>query len=117
MSMALKKDVMATCRSEGTEKPVDLVHLSSITMGDEALEKELLALFGAQIPKYLQLARECDGPDEVKRISHTIKGSARNIGAFRLAELVKGFEEAGAFDMDTLERELTVVAKYAAGLR
>ena len=97
MGMALKKDVLAACRQAGTEKPVDLVHISSITMGDRDLEHEILSMFAAQIPSYLELARNCANSAEVKRVAHTIKGAARSIGAFRLAEIAVESEESGVF--------------------
>ncbi len=53
MSMALKADVTQACRYEGTEKPVDLVHLSKVTMGDRGLELEVLKMFLTQIPNYI----------------------------------------------------------------
>ncbi|MEM9279169.1 MAG: Hpt domain-containing protein [Pseudomonadota bacterium] len=114
--MALKKDVLAACRSAGTDKPLDLVHLSSVTMGDRTLEKEILSMFAAQIPGYLKLVREANQPSDVRKAAHTIKGSARSIGAFRLAELAKACEEKECFDLAVLETEFRTVADYISNL-
>ena len=59
MGMALKVDVARACRQAGTEKPIDLVHLSNITMGDPALEREVLEMFLGHIPKYVEMLRSC----------------------------------------------------------
>ena len=117
MGMALKEDVFAACQEAGTGKPVDLVHMSSITMGDPALEAEILAMFSNQIPSYLESARECGDCEAVRRVAHTIKGSARSIGAFTLVELTQKFEESGVFDLDALESELLRIGQYISSLR
>ena len=45
MPMALKRDVAHAARAAGNAKPVDLVHLSALTMGDRDLEREVLGVF------------------------------------------------------------------------
>jgi len=117
MGMALKEDVFAASREAGTGKPIDLVHLSSSTMGDPALEAEILSMFSSQIPNYLELARNCCDDTEVRRAAHTIKGSARSIGAFELVELTEKFEDSGEMDLQALEFELLRVDQYIARLR
>ncbi len=117
MGMALKEEVLAACQQAGTEKPVDLVHLSSITMGDPVLEAEILSMFVSQIPSHCERARECGSPEEVRRTAHTIKGSARSIGATRLVQLCEAFEENGNFDLDALDGEFHSIATYISSLR
>ncbi|MEM9329733.1 MAG: Hpt domain-containing protein [Pseudomonadota bacterium] len=117
MGMALKKDVLAACRNAGTEKPVDLVHLSSITMGDRGLEQEILSMFSAQIPGYLEMAEGCEKEADVRRVAHTIKGSARSIGAFRLAEFAKTCEESCQIDLTALKNEFDIIADYISSLQ
>jgi HPt (histidine-containing phosphotransfer) domain-containing protein len=76
---------------------IDLVHLSRQTLGDAALESELLTLFKNQAQ---QFAKRLAGPsphgDEKWRadLAHTLKGSARAVGAFRVARAAENYETA-----------------------
>jgi HPt (histidine-containing phosphotransfer) domain-containing protein len=76
---------------------LDLVHLSRQTLGDVTLETELLALFQSQAR---QFAKRLAGPshpgDEKWRaeLAHTLKGSARAVGAFRVAQAAENYEYA-----------------------
>ncbi|MEM7069617.1 MAG: Hpt domain-containing protein [Pseudomonadota bacterium] len=117
MGMALKEDVLEACTKAGTQKPIDLVHLSSVTMGDRALEAEVLAMFAAHIDNYVAVAENCKNSDDVIRAAHTIKGSARSIGAFHLAKIAEMSENSGEFDLNALKREFSRVDDYIAGLK
>lgn len=76
---------------------IDLIHLSRQTLGDAELETELLALFQNQAQ---QLSRRLRGPshpgDDRWRVdlAHTLKGSARAVGAFRVAQAAEDYEMA-----------------------
>jgi HPt (histidine-containing phosphotransfer) domain-containing protein len=68
---------------------VDLAHLARYTGGDEALNAEILRLFDMQASELVaQLHTILDARDAKswKQITHTLKGAARGIGAFRLAD-------------------------------
>lgn len=73
-------------------RPVDLVHLSRQTMGDRALEQEVLDMFVQQV---CAIRERMATADEVERcrLAHTLKGSARGVGAFSLAECAGRIEE------------------------
>ena len=76
--------------------PIDLVHLARQTMGDSALEVELLALFERQA---VQIAAALESPaagESVSRadLAHKLKGSARAIGAFAVAAAAENYEHA-----------------------
>jgi len=68
--------------------PIDLSHLARMTCGDKALEREVLGLFlkqSASLDASLASAlAEVSG--DTAGLAHTIKGSARAIGAFRVAD-------------------------------
>ena len=68
-------------------RPVDLAHLARQTLGDRALEQEVLKLFVQQAliarDQFAQAA-----PNERLRIAHSLKGSARGVGAFAVADCV-----------------------------
>ena len=66
--------------------PVDLVHLSRQTLGDRNLEKEVLGLFVNQSNIYLKRLQVAKSATERKLAAHTIVGSARGLGAWKVAE-------------------------------
>ena len=68
---------------------VDRAYLARFTLGNAALEREVLELFAAQAPAYLLRLREARCKKAWKEASHTIKGSASAIGAWRLARFAE----------------------------
>ncbi len=82
-----------------SSRPVDLVHLSRYTLGDLALEREVLELFRAQSPIYLERLRGAGSDKDWKDAAHSLKGSASAIGAWRTAAAA---ERAGALSGDAL---------------
>jgi HPt (histidine-containing phosphotransfer) domain-containing protein len=75
-----------------TEPAVDLGHLRRFTLGDQSLELEILELFITQAPITLA-ALTTAGTDRDWRIAaHTLKGSARAVGAGRVAQLAERAE-------------------------
>ncbi len=78
-------------------RPLDLVHLSRQTLGDRALELELLGLFDKQAGQIIaRLDSDLCSSDRKWRhdLSHTLKGSARAIGAGRIAAAAQAYEDA-----------------------
>ncbi len=76
---------------------LDLVHLSRQTFGDHALETELLSLFDRQAEKFAARLVEPSRPaDALSRadLAHTLKGSARAVGAFALGDAAEAYETA-----------------------
>lgn len=74
-------------------RPVDLVHLARQTMGDRALEQEVLALF---VQQALMVRDQIVSADNAERLqlAHNLKGSARGIGAFAIADCATEIEKA-----------------------
>jgi len=72
-------------------RPVDLAHLSRQTMGDRDLEREVLSLFLSQARI---VGDRMDGATLQERVmlAHGLKGSARGIGAFRVADIADAVE-------------------------
>lgn len=66
---------------------VDLVYLSKQSLGDRSLELEILQLFAGQSSLYARRLREAKTRSEKRFAAHTILGSARGIGAWRIADL------------------------------
>ena len=74
------------------ESPLDLAHLRRFTLGDHSLELEILDLFITQAPVTLA-ALNAAGTDRDWRIAaHTLKGSARAVGAWHVAQLAERAE-------------------------
>src|SRR5262245_55052645 len=75
------------------DQPIDLTHLSRMTLGDRSLECEVLALFDRQAEMLLPRIR-AGAPAVVAAAAHTLKGSARGIGAWRVASTAEAVEAA-----------------------
>jgi len=94
------------------ERPIDLVHLARMTLGDRGLEREVLELFDRQagmlIVRMQQAARA-----GICAAAHTLKGSARGIGAWRVARAAEAVELAAGSAAE-LELEAAIVRLGAA---
>ncbi|WP_428642839.1 Hpt domain-containing protein [Roseibium sp.] len=76
----------------GPEAPIDLVQLATNTLGNRDLEVQVLHLFKSQSSATLErLALETDARARLDLV-HTLKGSARAIGAERVAEVCENLE-------------------------
>jgi hypothetical protein len=74
-----------------TEPVIDEKHLARMTLGDERLEREVLELFSRQAD--MLLGRMVNQPATVVvGLSHTLLGSARGVGAFRVAAAAEALE-------------------------
>lgn len=76
-----------------SERPVDLEHLRRYTLGDKALEDEVLQLFLTQLPVTLAALRSAVTEREWMMAAHTLKGASRAVGAWRIAALAQQAEE------------------------
>lgn len=104
-------------------RPIDLVHLSRQTLGDRDLEIELLALFERQAGLIMQQIAQAGGPRPRGDLAHTLKGSARAVGATHVADAAEAIEETlahGAAETDlsgALARLEAAVADARAAAR
>ncbi len=73
--------------------PLDFGHLERMTLGEKALEREVLEMFLAQSRRLLDSLASL--PGETPALAHTLKGSARAIGAFKVGEFAAALETAG----------------------
>ncbi|HET9904788.1 MAG TPA: Hpt domain-containing protein [Xanthobacteraceae bacterium] len=71
---------------------IDLVHLSRMTLGDRALEREVLHMFLRQAA--MLLAGMEVRADEAAPLAHRLKGAARGVGAWRVAAAAEAVEQA-----------------------
>ncbi len=98
--------------------PVDLVHLSRQTLGERSLEIEVLSIFRSQSKLYLDRLENAKTAEERRLAAHTILGSARGIGAWRVAECAEDVQNTRACQCDLTELKAAVkdANHYIAGL-
>jgi HPt (histidine-containing phosphotransfer) domain-containing protein len=72
--------------------PIDIAHLRRMTLGDASLEREVLAMFSAQAVGLVGALATL--PSDAGVLTHTLKGSARAIGAFGVADAAACLEAA-----------------------
>jgi len=71
-----------------TAAPIfDAAHLARYTGGDAALRDELLALMCDQARRCLAIMESPSDPANWRAACHTLKGAARGVGAFSLANV------------------------------
>lgn len=74
---------------------IDEAHLGRMTLGDRRLEREVLELFLRQTA--IMLDRIASAPPPMAAAAaHTLKGSARGIGAWRVARAAERLEQGAA---------------------
>ncbi len=85
--------------------PIDRLHLARQCFGDEGLEQEVLRLFDATIKSYLSRLQRAETGEETRVALHTLKGAARGVGAWTVADQAQAAEdELGDAEMIGPER-------------
>lgn len=82
-------------QDQGSGQPIDLGYLRRFTLDNTPLEHEVLGLFADQAPLYLAAVRGARQPKAWSEAAHTLKGSARAVGAWRVAAAAEALEAAG----------------------
>ncbi len=91
--------------------PINLGHLKRMTLGDARLTREVLAMFASQTAQLIEALDA--GPARAAALAHTLKGSARAIGAFGVADAAEMLEAAQQAGGDS--GEALAALKAAAG--
>lgn len=89
MDIAQRRDNEGSGSEPPRPTPVDLKHLARYTMGDKALEKEILELFLGQLPQTIEALSSAATERDWRIAAHTLKGSGRAVGAWRVARLAE----------------------------
>lgn len=76
----------------GATDPIDRAHLARYTLGQADLEREILGLFVRQLPLTLESLRFAATDRDWQVAAHTLKGSARAVGAWKVAQLAQSAE-------------------------
>jgi HPt (histidine-containing phosphotransfer) domain-containing protein len=99
-------------------EPIDRRYLARFTLGNRALEREVLELFAGQMPRYVEQLHAAANAKEWVLAAHTIKGSALAVGARRLASLAQMAErldvEANPENSQTMRRDAAAAVAAAS---
>lgn len=85
--------VDATLVGESGPGPIDSAHLRRYTLGEPNLEREVLQLFCEQLLRTLPLLDAAASDKDWRMVAHTLKGSGRAVGAWRLAAAAAAAEQ------------------------
>jgi HPt (histidine-containing phosphotransfer) domain-containing protein len=100
--------------------PIDLAFLRRYTLGDAAVEREVLELFCSHAPAIVAELKSASSEKAWRNAAHSLKGSARALGAWAVA---RGAEQAEAASphywqageiVASLERAVEEVRRYVA---
>ena len=80
---------------------IDQAHLRQMTFGDSGLKREVLGLFDTQAAS-MQARLPAATPETLPALAHALKGSARGVGAWRVAEAAAAAEVGGRADLPRL---------------
>jgi HPt (histidine-containing phosphotransfer) domain-containing protein len=87
------------------ESIIDEAHLEQMTLGDRGLEREVLQIFVRQAAIMIGRIAGAE-PALVAAAAHTLTGSARGIGAWRVAQAAERLERASSTGIDTLSEAI-----------
>ncbi len=77
---------------------MDLVHLTRQTLGDRAVEQEVLGMFLHQLATIRDGIGRTDA-EERRALAHTLKGAAAGVGAFAIADCAEHIEQSPSDDL------------------
>lgn len=84
----------------------DRSHLAQYTMDSPELEREIIGLFVAQLPAILDRLQNVSSRDDWRIATHTLKGSALAVGAYKIGELAKKLEPVNSPEQDAKRKKL-----------
>jgi HPt (histidine-containing phosphotransfer) domain-containing protein len=102
------------------QRIVDLSHLDRYTGGDTTLNAEVLRLFDSQASELvtrLNIILQARDQKSWKEVTHTLKGAARGIGAFSLADAAAFAEPIDPSDQDTASVALDALKQRASAVQ
>jgi HPt (histidine-containing phosphotransfer) domain-containing protein len=73
----------------------DQEHLARYTMSSVELEREIVGLFLDQLPSLLTSLKTPADANDWSLFAHTLKGSAKAVGAMQVAEIAAEMEHMG----------------------
>jgi len=91
--------LLIACPPEREPGVIDEDHLRRVTLGDRSLEREVLEIFARQTVVLLERMAGMESAFAAAA-AHTLKGSARGVGAWRVARAAERVEEAAGEGRD-----------------
>ena len=93
------------------EFSIDLDHLDKYVTGDDALRDEILSIFQDQANKLLSELKANLDDDSWHMTTHSLKGAARGIGAWKLGDICESAEDlVGTVSAKSEKRDGTIIA-------
>lgn len=120
MPAVVEQDYNSGCAGGASEaqgeRVIDWTHLSRYTLDDRALELEILSLFIQQALGLVSRLENSREPGEWSYATHSLKGAARAVGAWRVAAIAESLEQAGpdhaaVASLDELRSEIDLAVK------
>lgn len=101
-------------RRDGVEPAIlDMAHLRRYTLDDVELQREVLGLFRDQVVTSVAALRDsCEDKSAWAMAAHTLKGTARAVGAFHLGRAAERAERSSA-SVEAREKSAAMVAEAA----
>ncbi len=99
---------------------IDLEHLARYTGGDKAINAEVMRLFDGQATELVaRLHAILDRRDAKswKEVTHTLKGAARGIGAFKMGEAAANCEPIDLADRSGAASAITELEARAQAVQ
>jgi HPt (histidine-containing phosphotransfer) domain-containing protein len=99
---------------------INMEHLARYTGGDATVNAEILRLFDAQtndLVAKLLLILDARDAKSWKEITHTIKGAARGIGAFELADAAAQCEPIDLDDRTRASEAIAVLKSHSEAVQ
>ena len=92
--MRASQSLSVAAQAADTDAPrlIDHEHLRRYTLGDPGIELEILGLFAEQLPITIGALEHATTDKDWGMAAHTLKGSARAVGAWPLAALAEDAE-------------------------
>lgn len=106
------KAALETAQPAAAPAPIDRTHLARYTLGDAALEREILELFLSHLPNTIRDLGLADTDKDWRMAAHALKGSARAVGAWRLASAAEAAERiSGVGDREAADAAISRIAE------
>jgi HPt (histidine-containing phosphotransfer) domain-containing protein len=104
--------------SANQARPVDFDHLATQTMGDKALEAEVLQMFAKQARMLVQELAAGDAAAGTTATAHRLQGAAKAVGAFKVAATAERLENnpADAAELAAVHAAVVEVETFITGL-
>jgi HPt (histidine-containing phosphotransfer) domain-containing protein len=113
--MSASNIIMSVAVRDRVPTVIDQDHLERMTLGDRSLEREVLEIFVRQITIMLDRIMSAE-PETAAAAAHTLKGSARGIGAWRVARAAERLEHSARNEGNEADVEEEITELKAATL-